>query len=367
MTRLISVKQIIDFAILPLINVFVALMVSGLVVVFVGQNPFDAIRYLISGSLGSGEGIGFTLYYATSFMLTGLAVAVASHGGLFTIGAEGQAYLGGLGIAVVCLALDHVVPWYVTIVPAAALGMLVGAAWAFIPAYLQAKRGSHLVITTIMFNFIASSIMIYLLVNVIKEPGSMAPQTRLFADGGLLPKLGSILPINFGTAPLNVSFFIAIGAAFFVWVLIWKTKLGFEIRATGANPAAAKNAGISYVKITIVCMLISGAIAGLSGLNILMGDLGKLQLDFPAGIGLVGVAVALMGRGHPVGVGVASVLFGILYQGGAEVSFWMPNITRELIVLIQGLVVLFAGALSVMFRNSIYSFVDLLRFSKMGA
>lgn len=367
MTRLLTTKQLVDFAVLPLINVAVALLVSGMVVIFVGQNPLEAVGYLISGSVGSGEGIGFTLYYATSFMLTGLAVAIASHGGLFTIGSEGQAYLGGLGIAFVCLMLDRIVPWYITIFPAAAAGMLLGAAWAFIPAYLQAKRGSHLVITTIMFNFIASSIMIYLLVNVIKEPGSMAPQTRLFEQGGLLPKLGSVLPIDIGTAPLNVSVFIAVAAAVFVWVLIWRTKLGFEIRATGANAAAARNAGISYVKITIICMLISGALSGLAGVNILMGDLGKLQLDFPAGIGLVGVAVALMGRGHPIGIAVASILFGMLYQGGAEVSFWMPNITRELIVLIQGLVILFAGALSFMFRNSVYSLFDLFRIVKPGA
>lgn len=367
MASFLNIRQIVDFAVLPLMNVAVALLISGLVVLFVGQNPLEAVGYLVSGALGSGEGIGFTLYFATSFMFTGLAVAVASHAGLFTIGAEGQAYLGGLGIALVCLSLDRIVPWYVTLVPAAAAGMLLGAAWAFIPAYLQAKRGSHLVITTIMFNFIASSIMIYMLVNVIKERGSMAPQTRLFDSGGLVPKLGEILPVNIGTAPLNVSLFIAIAAAVFVWVLIWKTKLGFEIRATGANPAAARNAGISYVKITIVCMLISGALAGLAGVNILMGDLGKLQLDFPAGIGLVGVAVALMGRGHPVGIAIASVLFGVLYQGGAEISFWMPNITRELIMLIQGLVILFAGALSLMFRSSVFSLADLFRFSKPEA
>lgn len=367
MVKFVTVKQVVDFAVLPLINVILALLVSGLVVIFVGQNPLEAVGYLLSGSLGSGEGIGFTLYYATSFLLTGLAVAVPSHGGLFTIGAEGQAYLGGLGIALVCLALDSVVPWYITIVPAAAAGMLFGAMWAFIPGYLQAKRGSHLVITTIMFNFIASSIMIYFLVNVIKAPGSMAPQTRLFAQGGLVPKLGSFLPVDFGTAPLNISLFIALSAAVFVWILIWRTKLGFEIRATGANPAAAKNAGINYVKITIVCMLISGALSGLAGVNILMGDLGKLQMDFPAGIGLVGVAVALMGRGHPIGIGVASILFGMLYQGGAEVSFWMPNITRELIVLIQGLVILFAGALSLMFRSSIYALFEILGIARSGA
>lgn len=360
----LNFRTLVDYAVLPVINVILALLISGMVVIFVGQNPLDAIKYLVTGALGSGEGFGFTLYYATSFMLTGLAVAVASHAGLFTIGAEGQAYIGGLGIALVCLALDKIVPWYITIVPAALAGMAFGAAWGFIPAYLQAKRGSHLVITTIMFNFIASSVMIYLLVNVMKAPGTMSPQTRLFDTGGLVPKLGALLPIDIGTAPLNVSFFIAIAAAVAVWVLIWRTKLGFEMRATGANPAASHNAGIGYVRITIISMLISGALAGLAGINILMGDLGKLQLDFPAGIGLVGVAVALMGRGHPVGIGIASLLFGVLYQGGAEVSFWIPNITREMIVLIQGLVILFAGALSQMLRPALIGTFDFFKFAR---
>jgi len=359
MLKTLNLKKLVDLVLLPATNVFVALLISGLVVLFVGQSPIEAMNYMIVGSFGSAEGMGFVLYYATSFALTGLAVAVASHAKLFTIGVEGQAYIGGLGIGMVCLSLDAYVPWYVTLVPASLAGMAFGAAWAFIPAYLQAKRGSHLVVTTIMFNFIASAVMIYLLVNVFREPGMAAVQSRLFEAGGLVPKLGSILPINIGASPLNISLLIAIAALIFFWWLIWHSKLGFEIRATGANPEAARNAGISYVRITIISMLISGSLAGLAGINILMGDLGKLQLDFPAGMGFLGIAVALMGRAHPFGIAIAALLFGVLYQGGAEVAFWMPNISREMIVLIQGLVILFAGALSEMFRPYLLSFMGL--------
>src|SRR5215217_2892671 len=150
-----------DVALLPAINLFMAFLVSGLVVLMIGENPIEAVRVIIYGAFGYGDGFGYTLYYATTFIFTGLAVAVASHAGLFNIGGEGQAYVGGIGVALVCLWLDRLMPWYV-VFPLAILGSAAfGALWAFLPGWLQAKRGSHIVITTIMFNFIASSLMVY--------------------------------------------------------------------------------------------------------------------------------------------------------------------------------------------------------------
>ena len=343
----------LESVLLAVINVTAALVISALVVMIVDHSPTEAIHYLVTGAFGSSEGIGFTLYYATSFILTGLAVSVALHAGLFTIGAEGQAYIGGLGIALVCLALDRYVPWWVTIVPALLAGSLFGMAWAAIPAYLQAKRGSHLVITTIMFNLLASSVMVYVIVNVLREPGSMSAQTRLFEAGGVIPKLGDILPIDFGASPVNITLILALVMAVVVWVFIYKTKLGYEFRAFGANPAAAENAGISQMKITMLAMFFSGAIAGMVGINIVMCELGKLVVEFAAHTGLVGLAVALMGRSHPLGIVLSALLFGALYQGGAEVAFWMPGITKDMIVLIQGLVIFFAGALALMFQPAL--------------
>jgi ABC-type uncharacterized transport system permease subunit len=343
----------VNYGLLPLLNVVVAFAISGLVMLFIGESPVEAVQYMLTGALGSGEGIAFTLYYATNFIFTGLAVAVAFHGGLFNIGGEGQVYLGGLGVALAALALDHYMPWYITALVAIAGAFLFGALWALIPAWLQAKRGSHIVITTIMFNFIAAALMVYLLVNVIKQPGNMSPQTRLFTEGGQLPKLGWLMQLfglDIGAAPFNVAFLIALVAAFVVWLLIWRTRFGYEIRTMGTNSTAAVYAGIPYVKTVVLTMIISGGLAGMMALNPVMGDMGKLQVEFPAGAGFVGIAVALMGRSHPVGIIIAAVLFGVLYQGGAELSFWVPNITREMIILIQGLVILFAGALEHMFR-----------------
>ncbi len=344
----------VDLGLIPLLNLTAAFLVSGLVVLLVGENPLKAVEVLVWGSLGYGEGIGFTLFYATNFIFTGLAVAVAFHAGLFNIGGEGQAYIGGLGVAFACLALDQYVPWYVTL-PFAVLGSsLLGAAWAFIPGWLQATRGSHVVITTIMFNFIASSLMVYLLNNWLKKPGSMQSETRTFEVGGRLPFLNDIFPsFGFGYAPVNLSLFVALIACVLVWLLIWRTKLGFEIRSFGANATAAAYAGISPVRTIVITMLISGGLAGMMAINEIMGSQHRLLIDFVTGYGFVGIAVALMGRAHPVGIILASILFGMLYQGGAELSFEMPNITRDMIIVIQGLVILFAGALEHMFRPTI--------------
>ena len=346
----------VDYGLIPLLNLTAALLVSGLVVLLIGENPLEAVYWLVQGSLGYGGGIGFTLYYTTNFIFTGLAVAVAAHAGLFNIGGEGQAYFAGLGVALACLALDHYVPWWVTF-PFALLGAaLFGAAWATIPAYLQATRGSHIVITTIMFNFIASAVLAYLLVNVFKQPDSMQPESRTFLEGGRLPFIHDVLGwigIKIERSPLNLSFVVALVASFVVWLLIWRTRLGYAIRTLGTNPNAAVYAGINVSRLIVITMMISGALAGLMALNEVMGVQHRLLLDFVTGYGFVGIAVALMGRSHPVGIIMASFLFGMLYQGGAELAFEMPKITRDMIISIQGLVILFAGAMEHMFRPAL--------------
>ena len=345
-----------DYGLIPLLNLVVAFLVAGLVVLLVGENPFDAAVILVKGAFGNGENIAYTLYYATNFIFTGLAVAVAFHCSLFNIGGEGQAYVGGLGLSLVCLAFDSTFPWWINFPLAIVACAFFGALWALIPAYLQAKRGSHIVITTIMFNFIAASLMVYLLVGPLKPFSSQAPQTRDFLPGGQLPKLGWLLALfglDIRNAPLNVSFLLSLVAAFLVWLLVWRTKFGYEIRTMGFSPSAARYAGINETRIIIITMMISGALAGQMGLNTIMGDQHHMAIDFASGAGFVGIAVALMGRSHPVGIIPAAILFGMLYQGGANLSFEMPEISRDMIVIIQGLVILFAGALEHMFRPTI--------------
>ncbi|HCI07056.1 MAG TPA: sugar ABC transporter permease [Sulfitobacter sp.] len=341
-----------EVVLVPLISLLLAAILSGLVILAIGEDPIAALKLMIDGALGSTYGWGYTLYYATNFMFTGLAVSVAFHARLFNIGGEGQAMLGGLGVALACLFIPwpH---WSLGLLGAIVLAGAFGAVWAAVPAYLQAKRGSHIVITTIMFNFIAAAVLNYMLVNVLRPKGAMDPATARFPEAVHLPSLHDILaPIGISfskAAPANVSLLVAIVACVLVWLLIWRTKLGYEIRAYGHSESAAKYAGISPVKITMIAMIISGALAGMMAINNVMGEAERLVLNATEGAGFIGIAVALMGRSHPLGVFIAAILFGFLYQGGAELALW-TSIPRELIVVIQALVILFTGALDNMVR-----------------
>jgi ABC-type uncharacterized transport system permease subunit len=225
-------------------------------------------------------GIGYTLYYATTFVFTGLAVAVAFHGGLFNIGGEGQAMLGGLGAALVALGLGGCLPAWLL------LPLMVLAAMAFGP------------------------------------PG---PRCRGRCRPGAAATSSSPPSCSTSSPP---------------------TQGGYALRAVGSSPRAAQYAGLSPRHQVLVAMGISGALAGLLAVNELSGVQGKLTLDFVAGAGFTGIAVSLMGRNHPVGIVLASLLFGVLYQGGVEVAFELPGFSREMVVTVQGLIVLFAGAMS---------------------
>ena len=341
-----------DWALLPALNLVLALLIAAAVVALVGESPLQAFRLMARGAFGSQEGIGYTLFYTTDFLFTGLAVAVAFHAGHFNIGGEGQAYVGGLGISLAALYLGHW-PFWIFLPTAIAAGAVFGAAWAALPAWLQAKRGSHIVITTIMMNFLASALMTYLLVNVLIAPDQQSPESAPFPRGALMPSARALLGdvgLHFTSTPLNLTFPIALVACALVWLLLWRTKWGYALRVAGASPGAAAYAGISPGTATIWAMLISGALAGCVGLNELLGSQHNLILDFVGGAGFVGIAVALMGRNHPLGILAAALLFGALYQGGSELSFDMPHVNRDLVVAIQGLVVLLCGALEGLLR-----------------
>lgn len=339
----------IDVGLLPLWNLAIALAVAGLVVLAIGQSPADALAVLIPGALGSVRGLGYTLYYTTTFIFAGLAVAVAAHGGLFNIGGEGQATFGGLGVALVGLWLGASLPAWAMLPLIVLAAGLFGMLWAAIPAYLQAWRGSHIVITTIMFNFLAASLNVYLLVNWLRPKGSMAVESAEFAASARMPALHE-LAAKFGvelpSSPLNLSLILALVACAFVYWFIWKSGAGYAVRAVGSAPRAAHYAGISPRAQVLIAMGLSGALAGMMAVNEISGVQGKLTLDFVAGAGFTGIAVSLMGRNHPVGIILASLLFGVLYQGGVEVAFELPGFSREMVVTVQGLIVLFAGAMA---------------------
>ncbi|MEY2729539.1 MAG: hypothetical protein RL584_665 [Pseudomonadota bacterium] len=342
----------IDLGLLPVLNLAMALVAAGVVVWAIGLEPLGVLGLLIKGAWGSPAGVSYTLYYATTFVFTGLAVAVAFHAGLFNIGGEGQAAMGGLGTGLVALAALHLAPGLpaAVLVPAMVLGaMLFGAAWAAVPGALQAWRGSHVVITTIMFNFLAAALMGYLLVEVLKEPGTMDLQSRAFEPAARMPAVHEVLlamGVDWPATPLNLSVVLAALALVAVGWLLWRSRTGFALRASGHAPAAALYAGVDPKRQVMAAMVVSGALAGLVGVNEIAGVHQRLLPDFVAGAGFAGIAVSLIGRNHPVGIGLAALLFGTLYQGGAELAFEVPGFSRDMVFTLQGLIVLFAGALS---------------------
>lgn len=339
----------VDVAVLPAVNLALALAVAALVVLVVGFQPLEVLALLVKGAFGSKAGIGYTLYYATTFIFTGLAVAVALHAGLFNIGGEGQAMLGGLGVGLAALALGPHLPLAAMLPLLVVAGALFGMAWAAVPAALQAWRGSHVVITTIMFNFIAAALLGYLLVGVLKEPGNMAAETAAFTASARVPGMHEAmrsLGVEWPRTPLNASLLLALAAAAAVYLTVWKSQPGYALRAVGFAPQAALYAGIRPPRVVMLAMAISGALAGLVGVNEVAGAHGRLLAEFVAGAGFTGIAVSLIGRNHPLGIVLAAVLFGALYQGGAELAFEIKGFSRDMVFLLQGLIVLFAGAMA---------------------
>ena len=358
----------VDLFLIPVVNLLAALALAGLLVVVVGESPWTALKALVWGAFGSWDQIGYTLYYATSFVFTGLAVAIAFHCGLFNIGGEGQATMGGLGVALACLTFDGL-PWLLLFPLAVVAGAVFGAAWAFLPGYLQAARGSHTVITTIMFNFLAAILLNYLLVEVLIAPGQQNPQTARFDQAGWLPYAHDLLRalgLQTGRSPLNVTFLLALAMAALVWAFLWRTRWGYALRTVGANEQAARYGGILPGRMVMLAMTLAGALAGLMAVNEVMGSQHRLVLSFTAGFGFTGIAVALMGRNHPLGVVFAALLFGALYQGGSELAFEIPTFTSDMVVVIQGLVILFCGALENIFRGPITGYFQRRRLAEAG-
>jgi ABC-type uncharacterized transport system permease subunit len=345
--------------VLPVLNLLSALLVSALAIHLLGESPTESLAILFNSAVINPEGLAYTLFYASTFIFTGLAVSLAMKGGLFNIGAEGQMYLGGLGLTVALLAFDHSLPAWI-LIPVAMLGSaLFGAAWAFLPGFLQARRGSHVVVTTIMFNFIASDLMNTIILKLVPA-GQQNPASRVFAATAEMPRLSKWFPVM-GDSPLNISFFIAIAALVIYGIMVWRSSWGYQLRATGLNQHAAHYAGVSISRMVVVTMLVSGALAGLAAVNSVMGSTHYLSLNFPAGAGFIGIAIALMGRQHPVGIFLSAVLFGALIQGGFDLSLEKPNIPQETFIFIQGLIILFCGAMENFYGPTVLKLLNLGR------
>ncbi len=348
--------------IFPVIAVVAAFVIGGIMIVIIGDNPFVAYKLLLGSALSWPDGIGYTLFYATPLIFTGLAVLVAFRCGLLNIGAEGQLYVAAFATAWVGITLAHRSAWL--LLPLCFLAAIVaGGVWGAIPGVLKARFGSHEVINTIMLNFIAVALVSYFTQYHYKMPGDPIMQTYEIGGGAHIARLGKIIPGFPERIPLNLAFILALVCCVLVYLFLWRTKWGYELRATGSNPTAAEYGGISIRKQIIIAMTISGSLAGMVGINEVLGYRYRYYDGFSASYGFTGIAVALLGRNHPVGVLLSAILFGMLIRGGIFVDAFTNNVTKDLVDVLQGIVILFVAA-EALFRGP-FSRWGLLKRSKV--
>ncbi len=331
-----------DAVLVPLLAVFTAIIIGGIVIAIVGGDPFAAYKGLFQGAFGSVKALSETGVWATPYIFAGLAVSLAFKGGLFNIGAEGQLALGAVASAWVGYALPQMLgfdlPWFIHLPLAIGAGLLFGFIWGAIPGALKAYTGAHEVINTIMMNYIALNWVSYLLNGPMKDknPLNVIARTPLIAESARIPPIFAGLRIHWG-------FVLAIVVAFIVWWVLWKTTFGFEIRTVGINPDAAKYAGINVKRIMTLTLGLSGMLAGLAGTVEVTALNYRHELGFSTGYGFDAIAIALLGKTHPAGVVLAAILFAAMRNGATRMQF-LTQIPVDIISVIQALILLFVAA-----------------------
>ena len=318
----------------PLVAVALALLAGAGFIAAIGEDPLSVYALMLRETLGSGYGIGQTLFKATPLLFCGLAVAIGFRAGLFNIGAEGQLTLAAFAAALAGAEFRDL-PGALLLPLVLAVAMVAGAAWGAVPGVLKARFGAHEVINTIMLNFIAFALVSYLGRGVF-QPATV--RTAEIGAGAMLPRLEAWWPALKGS-PANLSLALGLVAALAAGVLLFRTRLGFELRALGLNPSAAQYGGVPVGATQVKAMALSGALAGLGGMNFVLGYKHFFELGFSAGAGFMGIAVSLLGRNHPAGVIVAALFFGALSHGGLAISQRVP---KELVDVLQAIVILLA-------------------------
>ena len=352
--------RILKEVLYPLVAVGAAFLVGGILVAIIGDDPIKTYSLLISNSFGSMKDFGYTLFIATPLIFTGLSVAVAFRSGLLNIGAEGQLVVAAFATAWVGIKFGGTVvdvfgkqvdySWYslpsFLLIPLCIItAVMVGGLWGALPGYLKARFGSHEVINTIMLNFIAIALVSYLTQYHYKKPGDPILQTVPIGEAAHIPRISQFIPGMPEFVPLSIAFLIAVAMCVAVYVFLWKTKWGYELRAVGENPSAAEYGGISPRRQVVVAMTISGALAGMVAIGEVLGYRYLYYHDFSGEVGFLGIAVALLGRNHPVGVFISALFFAILYRGGIFVDAFTNYVSKDLVEILQAVVILFVASL----------------------
>lgn len=333
-------EKIVD-ALLPVLATFAALAVGAVMLVLLGANPLQAYAAMVEGAFGSTNSLADTIVRATPLLMVGLGICISFRGGVINIGGEGQLVMGAIGATVVGLWLPEVPAFFV--VPLAMLaGFLAGAIWGGIPGALKAYFNVNEILSTIMMNAIAVQFMNYLLRDPLLDPdqfnaASKIPQTARLVQAFDLPRL---VPTR-----LHLGAGIAVVLAILVYLFLWRTSIGYRIRAVGLNPDASRYAGIDVKRYIVLSLLLSGAFVGLGGAIQILGVHHRMFTDgsamgFTGSAGFNGIVAALFGKLHPIGTIPASFLFGALLVGANKLQRVM-QVPSAFIIALNGLVVVF--------------------------
>ena len=328
---------------IPIVAVVLALLLSALIMLATSVEPANIVKSFVAlayGSVGSLAAVSETLTSSIPLVLSGLGIGLAFHAGLFNIGAEGQIVIGGLAAVIASFAITGL-PFYVHMPLVLTIGMLAGALYAGLAGFLRAATGAHEVISTIMLNLIAFRMLDYVLRQpFIQKEGRSDPISKAVLETAELPRLLAFIDPNLRVHAGLVIMLISV--ALIYW-LLFRSKLGFAFRVSGENPDAAKYAGIRAGLTIVLAMALAGGLAGLAGATQVTGVLGRASPGFSAGIGFDAIAVALLGRSHPVGIFLAGLLFGALKAGGRQMQV-DAGVSIDLIGIVQALIIVFVAA-----------------------
>ena len=328
-----TLRQNVEEALLPpFVALVIALVVGDLLILSFGQSPAAVFRLLLEGTWGNWYGFGQVLYKATTLIFTGLAVAIGIRAGVFNIGAESQLAAGGFAAAVCGLAVGSapaVVAVPLCMIAAAIGGGFVGA----VPGVLKARFGAHEVITTIMLNFVVLALLNYIVANHLRVPETLHTPS---AEASALPRLSDVVAAFHGSAA-NFALFVALAVAVAAWWYLFHTRRGYELRAVGLQPGAAEYGGVRVGGVWFRALAVGGAIAGLGGINYVLGYKHYYEEGFAGSAGFLGIAVALVGRSNPLGIIIAALLFATLSQGGLAVNALVP---KQMVEVLQAVVII---------------------------
>lgn len=333
-----SVKQAF-VTLKPLLGALVALGIGlalgGLLALLAGENPWHVIEVMITGALGTAYDRGMVIYFATILIATGLAVAIPFQAGVFNIGAEGQTLVSALACAIVGLNLSPKLPSAVAVALAVLAAMVAGGIWGGVAGGIRAFRGGHEVISSIMLNFIAAGLTGWLVVGRFQAADSQNPETAMIAENVRLKHFE-----QFNQAPVSMAIVASLMAAILFWIVLEKTRVGLRLKAVRQSPEAAHVAGFRVANVRFWAFLWGSAMCGIAGAAMVLGESGRFRMEMSEGFGFLGIPVALLGRGRPLGVVLAAFLFAALHHGASALDIEATKVTRDLAQVIEAIIVL---------------------------